>query len=403
MTESDVRDGAKTMNETVILGGGYAGVTAALSLAARTRKRGDVHITLVNAQRRFTERLRLHQTASGQELADLQIPEIVAGTGITFTEGWVTGIDAAAQTVRIDDERTLRYDTLVYAMGSVADTDAVPGVDAHAHTLYSAAGAGVLAARLEQLGSGATVVVGGSGLTGVESAAEIAERHPELSVLLLGRAEPGARMGAKARAYLQASLQRLGVQVRAGLDIDKVLPGAVELADGEHIDADAVLWTTGTRVSPLASAAGLTTDEQGRIVTDPMLRSVSHPNVHAIGDAAAVRQSYGIMHGTCQSGMPTGAYAALAIARELEGKQTAPFRFGYMHQPVSLGRHDALVQFTRPDDSPGRFVLTGRRAVAYKEAVSKAPWQVWQRVNRYGAVASAVWRKGGRSTKATQS
>ena len=391
------------MNNIVILGAGYAGMTTAMSLAARTRKRQDVHITLVNPQRRFTERLRLHQAASGQELADLQIPDLVAGTGIEFVEGWVTAVDATAQTVRIDDQRSLPYDTLVYALGSVADTDAVPGVDNHAHTVYSAAGAASLAATLGRLDAGAAVVVGGSGLTGVEAAAEIAEQHPELTVLMLGRAEPGAVMGARAQAYLQAALERLGVRVRAGVEIAKVLPGAVELVGGEHISADAVLWTTGVRISPLAAAAGLTVDDRGRIVTDSRLRSVSHPRVYAVGDAAAIRQNYGVIHGTCQSGMPTGAYTAAAIAGELKGRQAEPFRFGYMHQPVSLGRHDGVVQFTRPDDTPGRFLLTGRSAVVYKETVSSAPWGVFGRIRKYGAGTAALWRKGGRSTNITHS
>ncbi|TDT98457.1 NADH dehydrogenase FAD-containing subunit [Streptomyces sp. 846.5] len=391
------------MNKIVILGAGYAGMATAMSLAARTRKREDVHITLVNAQRRFTERLRLHQTASGRELTNLQIPELVAGTGIEFVEGWVTAVDAEARTVRVDDERSLPYDTLVYALGSVADTDTVPGVDEHAHTLYGAAGAASLAATLGRLGAGATVVVAGSGLTGVEAAAEIAEQHPALTVLLLGRAEPGSMMGAKARAYLQGALQRLGVRVRTGVEIAKVLPGGVELVGGEHIAADAVLWTTGIRMSPLAAAAGLTVDGQGRIVTDSRLRSVSHPTVHAVGDAAAIRQNYGVIHGTCQSGMPTGAYTAAAIADQLKGRRTKPFRFGYLHQPVSLGRHDAVVQFTRADDTPGRFLLTGRSAVVYKETVSSAPWGVYGRIRKYGAGTAALWRKGGRSTKIAQS
>jgi len=99
----------------------------------------------VNPQTRFTERLRLHQTASGQTLADLQIPDQVAGTGVDFVQGWVTGIDADAQTVRIDDAYTLRYDNLIYALGSVADTETVPGVDEFAYTLNSAHDATLLA------------------------------------------------------------------------------------------------------------------------------------------------------------------------------------------------------------------------------------------------------------------
>ena len=386
------------MNKIMVLGAGYAGLAAAVSLAARTKRREDVQITVVNASERFTERLRLHQVASGQQLADLRIPQLLEGTGVEFVCGWVTGIDAAARTVRIDDERVLDYDTLVYALGAIADTAAVPGVDEHAYTLDTAHDAELLAQRLAGMGTG-TVVVGGSGLTGVEAATEIAEQYPELDVVLLGRAEPGAAMGPKAKAYLDAALERLGVQVRSGVEIVKVLPDSVELAGGESLAAEAVLWTSGVRVPPLAAAAGLHVDDRGRIVTDAVLRSVSHPQVYAIGDAAAIRQGYGVMHGTCQSSMPTAVHAAVSIVRELRGKEPKPFRFGYIHAPVSLGRHDAVIQFTHPDDSPKRLFLTGRPAVWYKETVSGAPWPSFERLLKVPAVGSFAWRRGGRYTR----
>ncbi|MEV7988726.1 FAD-dependent oxidoreductase [Micromonospora sp. NPDC085948] len=291
-------------HHVLMLGAGYAGMAAATQLAARTRK-ADVRVTLVNAHERFTERLRLHLTATGQRVAELDIPTLLADTGAHFVRGWVTAVDAQARTVRIDDSRVLRYDTLVYGLGSVTDTAVVPGVEEHAYTLDGPSDATTLADRLARLGGGTVVVVGG-GLTGVESAAEIAERHPELDVVLVGRQDPGARMTARARSHLRAALTRLGVQVISGTAVTKVLPDGVELAGARTIAADVVLWTAGTRVSPLAAAAGLTVDERGRVVTDATLRSVSHPDVYAIGDAAAIRQGYGVLHGTCQSGMPTG-------------------------------------------------------------------------------------------------
>ncbi|MFI6206385.1 NAD(P)/FAD-dependent oxidoreductase [Streptomyces sp. NPDC051041] len=389
--------GTATAHRVVILGAGYAGVAAAVQLAARVRRRAGVRVTVVNAQERFTERMRLHMAATGQRLAELSVPQLLEGTGAQFVRGWVTAVDPDAKTVRIDDGRVLAYDTLVYGLGGVAGTSAVPGAEDHAYTLSSTRDAELLADRLARLGSG-TVVVAGSGLTGIESAAEIAERHPRLSVVLLGRQEPGAAMTPKAGAYLHAALDRLGVRVRAGVEVVKVLPDAVELAGGESIAADAVLWTGGTRTSPLAAAAGLAVDERGRIVTDAALRSVSHPEVYAIGDAAAIRQGYGVMHGTCQSGMPAGVHAALSIDRVLRGRQPKPFRFGYYHTPVSLGRGDAVVQFTRPDDSPRRICLTGRTAVWYKEAVTASPWPAYGRMKKMPA-SGAIWPRGGRSTR----
>ncbi|MFE3451888.1 NAD(P)/FAD-dependent oxidoreductase [Nonomuraea sp. NPDC059194] len=391
------RAGMETAHRVLILGAGYAGTAAAIQLAARVKGRENVQVVLVNPQERFTERLRLHMTATGQQLAEMNLPELLEGTGAQFVRGWVTAVDADTKTVRVDDDQVLHYDTLVYGLGSVADTAAVPGVEEYAYTLNNAQDAELLADRLARLGSG-TVVVGGSGLTGIESAAEIAERHPELTVMLLGRQEPGATMNPKAKAYLQSALERLGVRVRSGIEVVNVLPESVELAGGESIAADVVLWTSGTRVSPLAAAAGLTVDERGRIVTDAALRSVSHPEVYAVGDAAAVRQGYGVMHGTCQGGMPTGVHAAVSIVRELKGEKPKPFRFGYYHTPVRLGRHDAVVQFTHPDDSPRRMYLTGRKAAWYKETVTASPWQTYVRMKKMPS-SGAFWPRGGRFTR----
>jgi NADH dehydrogenase FAD-containing subunit len=381
----------------LVLGAGYSGMLCAIRTAKLTRRRGG-RVTLVNASARFTERLRMHQVAAGQELADLQIPELLEGTGIDFVQGRVTGIDAEAREVRLDapdGARTLPYDTLVYALGSVADTQATPGVAEHAFTLNDLWAAGALAARLAEIKPiGGTVTVCGGGLTGVEAAAEIAESHPGVRVVLLSRDVPGVLMGEKARGYLHRALERLDVRVRSGVEITKVLPDAVELAGGELVHSDACLWTTGVRVSPLAADAGLEVDGRGRIVVDAGLRSVSHPAVYAVGDAAAVRQGWGEIHGTCQSGIPSAAHAAGSIARRLRGKEPKPFRFGYLHQPVSLGRGDAVIQFTRPDDTPRRWTLTGKRAVAYKEFVSASPWKTYRLTKRYSG--ALVWPHGGR-------
>ena len=77
----------------------------------------------------------------------------------------------------------------------------------------------------------------------------------------------------------------IGVAVEPSAHIDEEQHRgrtAVALASGEIVAADAVLWTTGVRVSPIAAAAGLEVDDRGRIITDGSLRSVSHRNVYAV-------------------------------------------------------------------------------------------------------------------------
>ena len=81
------------MTDILILGGGYTGIAAAIRVAVKTRRIGG-RVTLVNASERFTERLRLHQTAAGEALADYSIEEVLAGTGVRFVRGRVPGLDA---------------------------------------------------------------------------------------------------------------------------------------------------------------------------------------------------------------------------------------------------------------------------------------------------------------------
>ncbi|NUW35830.1 FAD-dependent oxidoreductase [Nonomuraea sp. SMC257] len=378
----------------VVLGAGYTGMFGAIRLARRTRKLG-VRITMVNPSSRFVERLRLHQIAAGQRLAEHRIPDLLAGTGVGFVKGAATAIDPRGRVVEIDGGAArLDYDTLVYALGSSPDTGTVAGADLHAFTLDSPRGAARFAARLAEVDeAGGSVTVCGGGLTGIEAAAEIAESHPGLEVTLISLDEPATMMGGEARAYLMRALERLGVTVRAGARVVKVLPGAVELEGGELAGSDACLWTAGVRVSPLAAEAGIAVDERGLILVDATLRSISHPEVHAIGDAAAIRMPWGRIHGTCQSGLPTAQYTADAVARLLRGKPVEPFRFGYFHQPVSLGRRDAVVQFTHADDTPARLRLTGRAAVVYKELVSGSPLLTY-RLSRRMHVTTVVSRGG---------
>lgn len=115
-----------TEHRIVILGAGYTGMLTAVRLARRTR-RLPVRITLVNPSDRFIERLRMHQIAAGQELADHRIPEMLDGTGVEFVRGWVTSVDPEARLVTVDGDRVLPYDELVYALGSATDTDKVLG------------------------------------------------------------------------------------------------------------------------------------------------------------------------------------------------------------------------------------------------------------------------------------
>ncbi|MEW2073868.1 FAD-dependent oxidoreductase [Streptomyces sp. NPDC013433] len=365
----------------IVLGAGYAGAVAAGRLAKRLR-REDVAITLVNAEPDFVERVRMHQLAVGQELRLRPFSEMFAGTGVEPVQAKVTGVDADRRTVTVTDgtggSERLTYDTLVYALGSGWDTHGVPGAAEHAHEIASRPGALRLRERLAGLDAGESVVVVGGGLTGLEAATEIAESRPDLDVSLAARGELGDWLSAKGRRHLRKVVDRLGITVHEQTSVTAVGADHVTTADGRSLPAAVTLWTTGFAVHPIAEATTLKTSDTGQIVVDGTMRSVSHPDVYAVGDAAMVAgPGDKPLRMSCASGVPTAWQAADSIAARLTGGKLPNTPMRYFNQCISLGRKEGLIQYVTADDRSVDVALTGRLAALYKELVCKgAAWGV---------------------------
>lgn len=365
----------------VVLGAGYTGAIAAGRLAKRLH-RADVSITLVNAEPDFVERVRMHQLAVGQDLKPRPFSEMFEGTGVELKLAKVTGVDVDRRTVAVTDasgaEEGVAYDTLVYALGSGWNDHGVPGTAEHAHEIAGRPGALRLRERLARLDAGQPVVVVGGGLTGVEAATEIAEARPDLDVALAARGALGDWLSPKGTGHLRKVFGRLGITVHEHAAVTGVAADHVSTGDGGTIPAAVTVWTTGFAVHPIARATTLETTDTGQIVVDGTMRSVSHPDVYAIGDAAlAMGPGDKPLRMSCASGTPTAWQAADAIAARLTGGKlpNAPLR--YFNQCISLGRKEGLIQYVTADDRAVRAALTGRFAAAYKELVCKgAAWGV---------------------------
>ncbi|MEV0371056.1 FAD-dependent oxidoreductase [Streptomyces sp. NPDC050636] len=358
----------------VVVGAGYAGLLAAKRLARKLR-RSDVTVTLVNASDRFVERVRLHQLAAGQRWAGPSLRQQLSGTSVQLVVGRVTAIDATGRTVCMDvAPGAIGYDTLVYAVGSRARLGDVPGAAEHAYAVADLEQATRLRHRVTEMASGGTVAVVGGGLTGLETASELAESHPELRVRLFTGADGvGSGLAPRAQTHLLRALDRLDVSVHPKTVVAAVREDGLDTRDGAPFAADAVVWSTGFRAPELARAAGFATDESGRMLVDATLRSVSHPEVYAVGDAAAgVSVSGAPSRMSCQAALPMGRGVADVVAARLTGRAPGPVRIGYTFTNISLGRRDGVVQFTHADDRPRRFVLTGRAAAAFKETVVRS-------------------------------
>ncbi|MER5529787.1 FAD-dependent oxidoreductase [Streptomyces sp. NPDC002677] len=365
----------------VVLGAGYSGAIAAGRLARRLR-REDVALTLVNAEPDFVERVRMHQLATGQDLKARPFTEMFAGTGVELRLARVTAVDVDRRTVTVvgagEETEVLEYDTLVYALGSAWNDQGVPGTAEHAHQIASRPGALRLRERLAGLTAGEPVLVVGGGLTGLEAVTEIAEARPDLAVALAARGALGDWLSPKGRRHLRKVLDGLGVTVHEHTAVTAVAADRVTTADGGTIPAAVTVWTTGFAVHPIARATALEVTGSGRIVVDGTMRSVSHPDVYAVGDAAmATGPGDKPLRMSCATGAPMAWLAADTIAARLTGGKLPKVPLRYFNQCISLGRGQGLIQYVTADDRAVRAALTGRTAALYKELVCKgAAWAV---------------------------
>ncbi|WP_329483192.1 FAD-dependent oxidoreductase [Kribbella sp. NBC_01484] len=362
----------------IVLGAGYSGAIAAGRLAKRLH-REEVAVTLVNAEPDFVERVRMHQLATGQDLKPRPLSEMFAGTGVVLKLATVTGVDVDRKTVTVDGgAEELEYDTLVYALGSGWDAQGVPGTAENAYELASRPGALRLRERLTQLEAGQTVTVVGGGLTGLEAAAEIADARPDLDIALAVRGGLGDWLSPKGRRHLRKVVGKLGITVHERAAVTGVEADRVTTADGTTIPAAVTVWTAGFAVHPIVAATALEVTDTGRIVVDATMRSVSHPDVYAIGDAAfAMGAKNKPLRMSCASGQPMAWQAADSIAARLTGGKLPHAPLFYFNQCISLGRTEGLIQYVTTDDRAVNAATTGRFAAVYKELICKgAAWHV---------------------------
>jgi NADH dehydrogenase FAD-containing subunit len=402
---------AKQPTRVVVIGAGYSGLLATVRLAGKTR-RDNVAITLVNASDTFIERLRLHQFAANQTIKQRPFAKILRGTGVDFIQGFVTGIEAAQSeiVVRVGEAtRRIGYDKLLYALGSTIDRDSLPGVREHAYTLTPSGPLSAAALRdaLPRVNAtGGRVLICGGGATGVEAAAEFAESYPNLKVQLVTCGEFGAFLGREVATYMRQSLNHLGVKIQDRTTVTEVRTGEVLTEVGATIPYDVCVWTGGFTVPSLAREAGLAVNERGQILIDPFMRSISHPEIYAVGDAAHPVEEPGVkVRMAAFTAAIMGAHGADCLSAAIQGKTPEPFSFAYMGQGIALGRHDAIGFGNYPDDKPHAPYFTGRFGYEFREFfvrfLADAPnlerrwpgvfW--WRGKGRYAASRSRVTRQ----------
>ncbi len=358
----------------LILGGGFAGLYAAMELEKTLARDPDVEVTLVNRENFFLFTPMLHEVAA----SDLDLTTIVNPVRkmlkrVNFFAAEVESIDLPRKQVVVSHgfdhhHHSLEYDHVVVGLGSITNFYNLPGLEQRALTMKSLGDAMALRnhliAHLEEADSECcvvkqpllTFVVAGGGFAGVETVAGLNDfvrdalpSYPHLTerMLRVVLVHPGAvilpELGEKLGAYAQKKLGERGVEVRVNTSVKGVTERGVELSDGTMIHSNTLVWTAGISPNPLPQELPCK-KERGRVVVNQLMEVVGWPGVWALGDCAAVPDSStGKPYPpTAQHALRQGKVLAQNITADIRGEPKKPFVFSTIGQLAAIGKRTGV-------------------------------------------------------------
>jgi NADH:ubiquinone reductase (H+-translocating) len=349
------------MARILVLGGGFAGLWAAVGAARKVDEMGalpgEVEILLVDRNPYHNIRVRNYEI----DLDNVAIPlgEVLDPIGVNHLAAEVRAIDTAKQQVGVatrDGERSLTYDRLVLALGSELTRPNLPGIAGNSFDVDTYSAAVRLNTHLAALGAGpaspgrSTAVVVGAGFTGIEVATEMpgklrrALSAGEPRVILVDHNPVvGATIGAHARPVICEALAELGIETRLDTKVTAIEATGIALASGEIIPAQTVVWCAGMRASPLTAILPGKRDRFGRVAVDPFMRVAGLTNVFAAGDVASSQvddEHVTVM--SCQFARPMGRFAGHNVVADLLGRPLLPLRVDWYVTVLDLGFWGAL-------------------------------------------------------------
>ena len=361
------RPSERTRPRVVIVGGGFGGLYAAHAL-----KRAPVDVTVVDRTNHHVFQPLLYQVATASLAPrDVAYPIRVVLSGQRNTTVFLaeaTAVDTSTRHVMLNDG-WLAYDYLIVAPGARHSYFGHPEWEEFAPGLKTMEDALAIRRRVllafeqaeresdpERRRALLTFIVVGGGPTGVELAGAIAEiaytvmvkdfRHFDSRETRTILVEAGPRILPAFPASLsekaERSLRRLCVEVRTGVSVTGISPGAVTIAE-QRVSAATILWAAGVQPSPLARSLGVPLDRAGRVIVDSDLTIPGHPEVLVVGDVAACSDADGRpLPGLAPVALQQGRHAARNILRAMRGEPLAPFRYRDRGSMATIGRAAAV-------------------------------------------------------------
>lgn len=364
------------MTRIVVLGGGFGGAFTAKRLRQRFKGDASVEISLVNRENYFVFQPMLPEVAAGAiEPSQIANPLRRMLPGVHFYASEVESIDTAAREVRIyagegRHLRSLPYDHLVLALGTIVDLSSLPGLAEHSLALKNIGDAFYLRNHvigcLEQADietdeghrrAATTFVVVGGGFSGVETIGELQEmvdlvlphyrniRRSDVRFVLVhsqSRILPEVVPGLG--EYAAEELRRRGIEIRLDVKCKAATAEHVFLSDGTTLATRTLISTVGNAPNPLLKTLPCPLS-RGRVATDASLAVPGFPGLWALGDNAAVPMPDGTTYApTAQNAIRQATTCADNIAAAIRGGTPKAFEFGGLGKLASLGARSAVAE-----------------------------------------------------------
>ena len=280
----------------VLLGGGYAHLRVLAQLAAQPMAGAVVTLVTPYTHEMVADSLPGFMRGSIAP-ADftIAVQSLVQRAGERWVAQSVAALDAATQTLQLDDGSSLRFDWLSVDTAPTQDRtqveQVIPGAKEHALFVRPLEAFTALWPRVTELGDSRAlrVAVIGGGAGGVEIAFAVRQRLPQAAVTLLcGHAPAAAHSCTAVQRRVMALLKQRNITVLQDLAVG-IKSGFVQLGCGADLACDVPLLATGSLPPPWLANSGLALDEQGFIAVDATQRSTSHSQVFAAGDISSRR------------------------------------------------------------------------------------------------------------------
>ncbi|MCG8527509.1 MAG: NAD(P)/FAD-dependent oxidoreductase [Opitutales bacterium] len=360
---------AESSQHVVVLGGGFAGLSA-----VQTLKSAPVRITLVDRQNHHLFQPLLYQVAT----AGLAAPYIAQPlrhilskqSNVTTVMDEAVSIDPASNSVTLSRGRILEYDHLIVALGVKTGYFGNTEWEKYASGLKSLDEATRLRRRIllayeraETIRDTAkwarllSFVVVGGGPTGVETAGAVAElsrrvlandfRRIDPTLTHIHLVEAGPRLlpmfSESQSEYTRKRLTKMGVTVHLNAPVKEV--GANHVVAGDlRIESANIIWAAGVEGNPIMKGVpGISLERSGRVEVEPDLTLPGFPNAFVAGDLASLVDTKGVkVPCVAPAASQMGRHAARQILRSIKSKETKPYTYLDKGSMATIGRSSAV-------------------------------------------------------------